>query len=110
MTVNLISLFFIALAMSTDAFAAAIGKGSSLHKPTLREALRTGVIFGLDESSHADPPLAATLFLGLHAVNGAAILLLGVLLVVRARRLVRQGTPTKPAVAADDAPAPVPSA
>ena len=70
----------------------------------------TGVIFGLDESSHADPPLAATLFLGLHAVNGAAILLLGVLLVVRARRLVREGTPSKPAVAADDAPAPVPSA
>ena len=49
-TVSPISLFFIALAMSTDAFAAAIGKGSSLHKPTLREALRTGVIFGLIEA------------------------------------------------------------
>ena len=73
----------------------------------------TGVIFGLDESSHAEPPLAATLFLSLHAVNGAAILLLGVLLVVRARRLVREGSPAKavdapPAV--DDAAASVPSA
>ncbi len=32
--------------MSTDAFAAAVGKGSSLDKPRLSEALRTGLIFG----------------------------------------------------------------
>ncbi len=36
--------------MSTDAFAAAIGKGSSLHKPRLVEALRTGLIFGVIEA------------------------------------------------------------
>ena len=36
--------------MSTDAFAAAIGKGSSLHKPRLTEALRTGLIFGVIEA------------------------------------------------------------
>lgn len=47
---NPISLFFLALAMSTDAFAAAIGKGSSLHKPRFIEALRTGVIFGVIEA------------------------------------------------------------
>lgn len=35
--------------MSTDAFAAAIGKGAALHKPTLQEALRTGLIFGVIE-------------------------------------------------------------
>lgn len=35
--------------MSTDAFAAAIGKGATLHKPKLREALRTGLIFGVIE-------------------------------------------------------------
>ena len=71
----------------------------------------TGVIFGLDESDHAAPPLGATLMLGLHAVNGTAILLLGVLLIVRARRLVREGTPVKsvePDV--DETPAPVPGA
>ncbi|MDR0280274.1 MAG: manganese efflux pump MntP [Paucimonas sp.] len=45
-----ISLFFLALAMSTDAFAAAIGKGSSLHKPRFLEALRTGLIFGVIEA------------------------------------------------------------
>ena len=46
---NPISLVFLALAMSTDAFAAAIGKGSSLHKPRFAEALRTGLIFGVIE-------------------------------------------------------------
>lgn len=45
-----ISLLFLALAMSTDAFAAAIGKGASLHKPRFAEALRTGLIFGVIES------------------------------------------------------------
>ncbi|QGZ29133.1 manganese efflux pump MntP [Stutzerimonas stutzeri] len=47
---NPISLFFLALAMSTDAFAAALGKGASLHKPRLIEALRTGLIFGVIET------------------------------------------------------------
>jgi putative Mn2+ efflux pump MntP len=48
--VNPISIIFLAFAMSTDAFAAAIGKGSSLHKPRLSEALRTGLIFGVIEA------------------------------------------------------------
>lgn len=47
---NPISLIFLALAMSTDAFAAAIGKGASLHKPRFVEALRTGLIFGVIET------------------------------------------------------------
>ena len=47
---NPISLILLALAMSTDAFAAAIGKGSSLHKPRFSEALRTGLIFGVIEA------------------------------------------------------------
>jgi len=73
----------------------------------------TGVIFGLDESSWGSPPLGATLMLSLHALNGTAILLLGVLLIVRARRLVREGPPAKietPVVDADEAPAVAPSA
>lgn len=45
-----ISLTFLALAMSTDAFAAALGKGASLHKPRFIEALRTGLIFGVIEA------------------------------------------------------------
>jgi putative Mn2+ efflux pump MntP len=47
---NFISTTLIALAMSTDAFAAAVGKGAALHKPRLREALRTGLIFGIIEA------------------------------------------------------------
>ncbi|SDI42207.1 Putative Mn2+ efflux pump MntP [Pseudomonas flavescens] len=46
---NPISLILLAFAMSTDAFAAAIGKGASLHKPRFIDALRTGLIFGAIE-------------------------------------------------------------
>ncbi len=47
---NSIALILLAFAMSTDSFAAAIGKGSSLHKPRFSEALRTGLIFGVIEA------------------------------------------------------------
>ena len=47
---NPIALLLLALAMSTDAFAAAIGKGASLNKPRLTEALRIGLIFGSIEA------------------------------------------------------------
>lgn len=47
---NFFSTILIALAMSTDAFAAAVGKGAALHKPRLQEALRTGLIFGIIEA------------------------------------------------------------
>src|SRR5690606_38828940 len=40
----------IALAMSTDAFAAAVDKGAGLTRPRFSEALRTGVIFGVIEA------------------------------------------------------------
>ena len=40
----------LALAMSTDAFATAIGQGATLKKPRWREALRTGLIFGTIEA------------------------------------------------------------
>ena len=46
---NLISTVLLALAMSTDAFAAAVAKGAALHRPHWREALRAGVIFGTIE-------------------------------------------------------------
>lgn len=34
-----------------DAFAVAVCKGATLHKPRFREALRTGFIFGIIEAS-----------------------------------------------------------
>jgi putative Mn2+ efflux pump MntP len=47
---NLASTALLALAMSTDAFAAAVGKGAALQRPRWREALRMGVIFGVIEA------------------------------------------------------------
>ena len=41
----------LALSMSTDAFAAAVGKGARLDRPGLGEALRTGLIFGSVEAA-----------------------------------------------------------
>jgi putative Mn2+ efflux pump MntP len=46
---NPAAVFFLALAMSTDAFAAAVGKGVALDRPRWSEALRTGLIFGVIE-------------------------------------------------------------
>ena len=40
----------LAFSMSADAFAAALGKGSVLHRPRLGEALRTGLVFGTVEA------------------------------------------------------------
>lgn len=36
--------------MSTDAFAAAVGKGAAMRKPRLPDALRAGLIFGVIEA------------------------------------------------------------
>ncbi|WP_323120392.1 manganese efflux pump MntP [Burkholderia alba] len=47
---NPVATLFLAFAMSTDAFAAAIGKGATLHRPRWSEAIRTGLIFGVIEA------------------------------------------------------------
>ena len=47
---NPAAILVLAFAMSTDAFAAAIGKGTALVKPRWSEALRTGAIFGVIEA------------------------------------------------------------
>jgi putative Mn2+ efflux pump MntP len=47
---NFASTLLLAFAMSTDAFAAAVGKGTALRRPTWAEALRTGSIFGAIEA------------------------------------------------------------
>jgi len=41
-----LAILLLALSMSTDAFAAAVGKGARLDRPSWGEALRTGLIFG----------------------------------------------------------------
>ena len=44
-----VSILLIGFAMSTDAFAAAIGKGAAMRKPRFSDALRAGLIFGVIE-------------------------------------------------------------
>src|SRR3546814_1355898 len=46
---NVASTALLALAMSTDAFAAAVGQGAHLHKPRILEALNIGLLFGVKE-------------------------------------------------------------
>ena len=48
---NPLSTLLLALAMSTDAFAAAVVKGAALHRPHWREAVRAGLIFGCIEAT-----------------------------------------------------------
>ncbi|PCK31186.1 manganese efflux pump MntP [Pseudoalteromonas piscicida] len=48
---NFVTLLLLALAMSTDAFAAAIGKGASLRSPRITEAIKIGLIFGIIEAT-----------------------------------------------------------
>ena len=45
-----LSIVLIGFAMSTDAFAAAIGKGAAMRRPVFRDALRAGLIFGVIEA------------------------------------------------------------
>ncbi|PHM45747.1 membrane protein [Xenorhabdus mauleonii] len=44
------TILVLSLALSMDAFAAAIGKGAALKRPRFREAIRTGIIFGSVEA------------------------------------------------------------
>ena len=46
-----ISILFLGLAMSTDAFAAAVGKGAAMLRPRWADAVRTGLIFGVIEAT-----------------------------------------------------------
>ena len=48
---NPLSTVLLALAMSSDAFAAAVVKGAALHRPHWREAVRAGLIFGSIEAT-----------------------------------------------------------
>jgi putative Mn2+ efflux pump MntP len=47
---NPLSILLLGFAMSTDAFAAAIGKGAAMARPRFSQALKTGLIFGVIEA------------------------------------------------------------
>ena len=47
---NPVSILLLGFAMSTDAFAAAIGKGAAMTRPRLSQSMRAGLIFGVIEA------------------------------------------------------------
>lgn len=47
---NLFSILLLGLAMSTDAFAAAVAKGAGMSRPRWPQALRIGLVFGAVEA------------------------------------------------------------
>ncbi len=44
------AIFFLAVSMSVDAFAIAVGRGATVRRPGLLEALRAGLVFGTVET------------------------------------------------------------
>ena len=85
-----LSILLLGIAMSTDAFAAAVGKGAAMRKPRFRDALRVGAIFGTIEA--VTPVIGWALGLGAAAYITAwdhwiAFVLLGVL----GLRMIREG-------------------
>lgn len=99
---NLVSTVLLALAMSTDAFAAAVGKGIALQRPHWKEALRTGLIFG---SIEAITPvvgwalgLAATRYVSAwgHWIAFALLAILGLGMIRAGLRPSEEGRDDKP--------------
>lgn len=85
-----LSILLLGIAMSTDAFAAAVGKGAAMRKPRFIEALRVGAIFGTIEA--ITPVIGWALGMGAAAYITAwdhwiAFVLLGVL----GLRMIREG-------------------
>ncbi len=50
MIMNILTTLLLAFGMSMDSFAAALSKGACLYRPSLKDALRIGLIFGVIES------------------------------------------------------------
>jgi putative Mn2+ efflux pump MntP len=92
---NFAALVLLALAMSTDAFAAAIGKGAAMHKPRLFQALRIGLLFGVIE---AITPLIGWAIGSVAAkwVSDWDHWIAFVLLLVLGGRMIREGFKTGP--------------
>lgn len=45
-----LSIAVLAVSMSVDAFAVSVGRGAAIGRPPVREALRTGLVFGVVEA------------------------------------------------------------
>lgn len=85
-----LSILLLGIAMSTDAFAAAVGKGAAMRKPRFRDALRVGAIFGTIEA--VTPVIGWALGLGAAAyITAWDHWIAFVLLAVLGLRMIRAG-------------------
>lgn len=98
------SILILAVAMSTDAFAAAVGKGAAMRTPRFRDALRAGLIFGTIEA--VTPIIGWALGLAAAAyVTAWDHWIAFTLLVVLGLRMIWAGVrPDGEPIAAEDAP------
>lgn len=98
------SILMLAVAMSTDAFAAAVGKGAAMRTPRFRDALRAGLIFGTIEA--VTPIIGWALGLAAAAyVTAWDHWIAFTLLVVLGLRMIWAGVrPDGEPIAAEDAP------
>ena len=51
LTLYCIAIAILSLSMSTDAFAAAVGRGAS-HRPAVKDAVKAGLVFGVIEAEY----------------------------------------------------------
>jgi manganese efflux pump family protein len=47
---SIMAIILLSISMSMDAFAVSVGRGAALGRPPFREALRTGIVFGVVEA------------------------------------------------------------
>lgn len=92
---NLSATLILAFGMSMDAFAASIGKGATLHKPRFREALRTGLIFGVIEAITPLIGWSIGLFASQYIMEWDHWVAFGLLFILGARMIV-EGVKNKP--------------
>ncbi|KFK91819.1 MULTISPECIES: manganese efflux pump MntP [unclassified Serratia (in: enterobacteria)] len=85
---NLSATLILAFAMSMDAFAASIGKGAALYKPRFREALRTGLIFGVVEAITPLIGWALGLFASQYIIEWDHWVAFGLLFILGARMIM----------------------
>ncbi|MBG3080404.1 manganese efflux pump MntP [Proteus mirabilis] len=94
----------LALALSMDAFAVAVCKGATLHKPRFREALRTGFIFGIIEASTPVIGWALGLYTSQYIIQWDHWVAFGLLFILGSRMIYQSLKRSDECPCEDDAP------
>jgi putative Mn2+ efflux pump MntP len=95
-----VSIAVLAMSMSIDALLASIGRGASLQRPRLVEALRTGIVFGVVEAITPLIGWAAGIVASRHAAQIDHWIAFGLLGLVGGRMLLHSLKPAEERAAA----------